>query len=128
MPGSSTSQKLVAIFVAEETPRVPQAESSSLTLKRLSIDELKQQSDYVLSPTLLKLLVSMHESNTVYPCSVLECFNAEGRQRAAGMEKEEEETDGVQTLEEQMLQQSGYGPFGELQQHTLNMVYICRVN
>lgn len=102
----------MAIFVAEETPGVPQAGSSALTLKRLSVDELKQQSDYVLSPALLKLLVSMHESNLVYPCSVLECFNAEGVQGAASVV---EETDAAPTLEEQMLQQSGYGPFGELQ-------------
>lgn len=118
----ASGQKLVVIFLANEQPGRPNLGASTLTLKRLTIEELKSQSSYVLDPGILKLLQEADSGGTVYPTSLLECVDSSGRRRAWGRRRESELVEkpelqrGV-SLEEQMLEQAGYGAYGQFVTH-----------
>ena len=112
MPG----QKLTVTFVAEEKPGRPNLGSPTHRLKKLTVGELEALSSYVLEPSILKLLQSAHGQETLSPSSLLECVDFAGKKRAdRRRESEPAETPQLQretSLEEQMLEQSGYKHHG----------------
>lgn len=112
MPG----QKLTVTFAVEEKPGRPNLGSPPRRLKRLTVGELEALSSYVLEPGVLKLLQSSHDQGALCPSALLECVDFAGTKRAE-RRRESEQAEMPQlpretSLEEQMLEQSGYKHHG----------------
>ena len=105
-------QKLHVVFLAEERTGRPNLGTASLSVKWLTMEELKSLSKFVLEESVLRLLQQVESGGEVYPVSLLECMDKRGKR--GGMDKiaDQPELQRGASLEDQMLAQAGYGNYG----------------
>lgn len=115
-PGKMDS-KLTVIYLIEEAADEAHAGVPTCTKHWLTEDEMAQQPKFLIERSTMLLLKSvgdkLRRNEAVYPCEVLECINPGTDKKR----RESEQIEGPQlvrakSLEDQMLQQSGYGTKG----------------
>ena len=115
---AASNQRVTVTFLAAEQAGRPNLGTPSFVLKWFTIEHLKTLSSYVLDPHILTVLQYVHDGGAVYPTSMLECVDITGRKKEGGKRRESELAERPQlvregSLEDQMLEQSGYSQFGK---------------
>lgn len=137
------NSKLTVIFLVKEVVTQPHLGLSTSIKHWLREGEIMQHPTFLIEKSTVLLLKGMEEKlkskEAVYPCELLECVMAGDEQKKIAKRKE---TDKVgerpqlvraKSLEDQMLQQTGYGEKGEFRlcfQHEnsfklLHILYLC---
>ena len=106
-------QKLHVVFLAEERTGRSNLGTASLSVKWLTMEELKSLSKFVLEESVLRLLQQVESGGGVYPVSLLECMDKRGKRGGMGKIADQPELQRGASLEDQMLAQAGYGNDGE---------------
>ena len=120
--GSGRS-KLTVIFLVEVSGGQQEGAAAGSAHHWLKEDSILQQPKFLIEKATMGLLKEVGEKlrqgEGVYPCEILECVKGESVKKKGGKRRE---TDTIgerpqlvraKSLEDQMLQQSGYGDRGE---------------
>ena len=119
-PGKMHS-RLTAIFLVEESRDKTHSGTSTVKQHWLTEEELSQQPKFLIETSTMALLKKVGDistkNETVYPCEVLECVRPAGENKLQKRRESEQIGERPQlvrakSLEDQMLQQSGYGTKG----------------
>lgn len=111
----------MVIFLAEKQSGRPNLSTANVAVKWLKIEELEQLPHYILDDSTAELIKGVHRDRDNVPLCPKEVLvhdhGSSGRFRDKRRESEACEDRspivGVQSLEEKMLKQSGYGVYGK---------------
>ena len=75
------TEKLVVTFLAEKQPGRPNLGTPSVSLRWVSLSELRGLSTFVMDTVLRILVQSVHSGAAVYPPSLVECLDVQGARK-----------------------------------------------
>lgn len=115
-PGKMHS-RLTVVFLVEEDADQPHAGVSTCKKHWLTEKEMAHQPKFLIDMSTQALLRSVVKNEPVYPCEVVECVKPRGevkieKRRESEQIGERPQLVRAKSLEDQMLQQSGYGTKG----------------